>query len=173
MWAGGNHYLRTFTFWFACIYCCHLNRRLACIPNIRLFTRHVLSANSSLKSYIKSTRVNVSRNPSESLKNLLYLQDCVKFTRLNFSRFWYSCEHSRKWMHSEKTCYAVICYQNDHFSTSRLTLCKRYFFHICFLNRHLHLWMTLRSQQWDFDMLDRLIYACFHNKWRKVFMVWF
>ena len=38
------------------------------IPYIRLFTRHVLSANSSLKSCIKSTWVNFSRNPSESLK---------------------------------------------------------------------------------------------------------
>ena len=38
------------------------------IPYIRLFTHHVLSANSSLKSCIKSTRVNFSRNPSESLK---------------------------------------------------------------------------------------------------------
>ena len=34
----------------------------------RLFTRHVLSANSSLISCIKSTRVNFSRNPSESFK---------------------------------------------------------------------------------------------------------
>ena len=47
---------------------CPLNRRLACIPYIRLFTHHVLSANSSLKSCIKSTRLNVSRNPSESFK---------------------------------------------------------------------------------------------------------
>ena len=38
------------------------------LPYIRLFTRHVLSANSSLKSCIKSTRVNFSRNPSESFK---------------------------------------------------------------------------------------------------------
>ena len=40
----------------------------ALIPYIRLFTRHDLSANSSLKSCIKSTRVNFSRNPSESFK---------------------------------------------------------------------------------------------------------
>ena len=37
-------------------------------PYIRLFTRHVLSANSSLKSYIKSTRVYFSRNPSDRFK---------------------------------------------------------------------------------------------------------
>ena len=33
------------------------------VQYIRLFTRHILSANSSLKSWIKSTRVNFSRNP--------------------------------------------------------------------------------------------------------------
>ena len=38
------------------------------IPYIRLFTRHVLSANSNLKSCIKSTREHFSRNPSESFK---------------------------------------------------------------------------------------------------------
>ena len=38
------------------------------IPYIRLFTPHVLSANSSLKSCIKSTQMNFSRNPSESFK---------------------------------------------------------------------------------------------------------
>ena len=36
---------------------------------IRFFTRHVLSANSSLKSCIKSTRVNFSQNLSENFKN--------------------------------------------------------------------------------------------------------
>ena len=43
-----------------------------------LFTHHVLSANSSLKSCIKSMHVNLSRNRSESL-NLLYLQECANF----------------------------------------------------------------------------------------------
>ena len=38
------------------------------IPYNILFTRHVLSVNSSLKLCIKSTRVNFSRNPSESFK---------------------------------------------------------------------------------------------------------
>ena len=35
------------------------------------------------------------------------MQNCIKFTWLNFSRFWYSCEHSGKWMHAEKTWYTV------------------------------------------------------------------
>ena len=38
------------------------------LPYIRLFPRHVLSAKSSLKSCNKSTRVNSSRNQSESFK---------------------------------------------------------------------------------------------------------
>ena len=41
-----------------------------------LFTHHVLSANSSQKSCIKSMRVILSRNRSESF-NLLYLQECA------------------------------------------------------------------------------------------------
>ena len=46
-----------------------------------------MSTNSSLKSCysINSTRVNFSWNPSESF-NLPYLQECVKFTPLHFSR---------------------------------------------------------------------------------------
>ena len=67
------------------------------IPYIRLFTRHVLSENSSLKWCIKSTRVKFSWNTSERF-NILYLEERVKFTRLQFSRIWYSGEHSGKWM---------------------------------------------------------------------------
>ena len=36
------------------------------------------------------------------------MQDCAKFTRLNFSRFWYSREHCGKWMLAEKTWYTVF-----------------------------------------------------------------
>ena len=46
------------------------------IPYIRLFTRHVFSANSTLKPCIKSTRINTSRNHSKSL-NLPDLQETV------------------------------------------------------------------------------------------------
>ena len=47
------------------------------IPFIRLFMRRVLSANSSLKLCIQSTRVNFSRNPSEStLKATLFARLC-------------------------------------------------------------------------------------------------
>ena len=46
----------------------------------------VLSANSSLKSCIKSMQMNLSRNRSESF-NLLYLQDCAFFT--NFENIKY------------------------------------------------------------------------------------
>ena len=35
------------------------------------------------------------------------MQDCVKFTRLNFSWFWYSRELSGKWMQADKTWYTV------------------------------------------------------------------
>ena len=45
-------------------------------PYIMLFTRHVLSAISSLESCIKSTRVNFSRNPSESLKSTIFAKLC-------------------------------------------------------------------------------------------------
>ena len=55
------------------------------IPYIRLYTRHVLSVNSSLKSCIKCKRVNFSWILSESFI-LFYLQECIKFTHLHFSR---------------------------------------------------------------------------------------
>ena len=61
----------------------------------------VLSASSSLKSCIKSTRLNFSRNPSGSF-NLLFLQACAKFTLLHFSRLWFSHIYSVKWMHTQK-----------------------------------------------------------------------
>ena len=56
------------------------------LPYIRLFTRHVLSANSTLKSCIKSMRENFSRNPRESW-NLLYSPECVQFICLHFHNF--------------------------------------------------------------------------------------
>ena len=37
-----------------------------------------------------------------ALKSTLFARLCVKLTRLYFSRFWYSREHSGKWMHAEK-----------------------------------------------------------------------
>lgn len=48
----------------------------------------------SWKSCIESTLVN-SQNPSESL-NILYFQECVKFTRLHFAWIWYSRKHRGK-----------------------------------------------------------------------------
>ena len=77
-------------------------RHVVLIPYIRLFTYHVFSANSILKPWIKSTRIDISRNNSKSL-NLPDLEETVKFTRMHFSRVWYSCEHSWKWMQAEKT----------------------------------------------------------------------
>ena len=74
------------------------------ISSIRLFMHHVLSANSSLKSCIKSTRVNFSWNPCERF-HLLYLEECVKFTLLQISWLWYSREHSGKCMHTKKPWY--------------------------------------------------------------------
>ena len=55
------------------------------IPYIRLITRHVFSTNSTLKTCIKSTRVNISQNHSKSL-NVPDMQKTVKFTRMHFSR---------------------------------------------------------------------------------------
>ena len=56
------------------------------IPCIRLFTRHVFFSNYSLKSCIKSTRVNFSRNPSERF-NLLYLENVSNLRDCNFHDF--------------------------------------------------------------------------------------
>ena len=87
--------------WFQCVWEVRVY-----IPYIRLFTRHVFSANSNLKHCIKSTRMNISRKHSKSL-NLPDLQDTVSnlreciFTTLIFSR---------KWMHAENTWYTV-CHQ--------------------------------------------------------------
>ena len=50
------------------------------IPYIRLFTRHVFSANSTVKPCIKSTQINISRNHSKSL-NLPDLQETVSNLR--------------------------------------------------------------------------------------------
>ena len=72
------------------------------IPYIRLSMHHGFSANSTQKQCIKSMRINISQNPSETF-NLPDLQDCVKFTRMHFSRLWYSHEHGGLWMHTEKT----------------------------------------------------------------------
>ena len=95
---------------------------------IKLFTRHVLSANSSLKSCIKSTQVYFSQNPSErtSKSTIFQLQECVKFTSwLHFSQFWYSRDHSGKWMHVENTWYTCIQYPKPwNFSTSNIYACK-------------------------------------------------
>ena len=55
-------------------------------------------------------RINISWNRSKSL-NLPDLQETVKFTRMHFSRLWYSHEHSGKWMHAEKTWYTVAYYK--------------------------------------------------------------
>ena len=84
------------------------------IPYIRLFTRHIFPAISTLKPCIKSTRRNISRNSCESF-NLIDLQGCIKFTRMHFSRLWYSREHRGKWMHAVKTWYKVVWV---------LTICK-------------------------------------------------
>ena len=46
------------------------------IPYIRLLTRHVLSANSSLKSCIKSTRVNFHEIQVRALKSTLFAWLC-------------------------------------------------------------------------------------------------
>ena len=46
-------------------------------------TRHVLSANSSLKLRIKSTRVNFSRNPIESFK-IYFICKIVSNLRIEF-----------------------------------------------------------------------------------------
>ena len=73
------------------------------VPYIRLSMRHVYSINSTLKPCIKSMRVNISRNPNENF-SLYNLQDCVKFTPMQFSQLWYSHEHSGKRMHAEKVC---------------------------------------------------------------------
>ena len=87
----------------------------AVLPYIKLFTRHVFSANSTLKQCIKSTRINISRNHSKSL-NLPDLQETVSNLRkCIFSRLWYSREQSGKWMHAEKTWYTV-------FQTSRCSV---------------------------------------------------
>ena len=60
---------------------------LSNILYIRLYTRHVLSVNSSLKSCIKCKRVNFSGILSDSFTGILfYLQECIKFMHLHFSR---------------------------------------------------------------------------------------
>ena len=50
------------------------------VPYIRLFTSHVFFAYSTLKSCIKSTRINISRNHSKNL-NLPDLQETVSNLR--------------------------------------------------------------------------------------------
>ena len=72
------------------------------IPYIRLFTLYVLSANSSLKPCIKSTRVNFSRNPSESFK-IYFICKIVSNLRDCIFHDFDTREHSGKWMHAEKT----------------------------------------------------------------------
>ena len=72
------------------------------IPYIRLLTRHVLSANSSLKSCIKSTRVNFSRNPSESFK-IYFICMIVSNLRDWIFHDFDTLGNSGKWMHAEKT----------------------------------------------------------------------
>ena len=63
------------------------------VPYIRLFTRNVLSANSSLKSCIKSTWVNFSRNPSERFKSTLFARLC----QINAIEFFWILILSRTW----------------------------------------------------------------------------
>ena len=45
--------------------------------------------------------------------NLPDLQKTVSknFTRMHFSQLWYSHEHNRKWMHTEKTWYKVFKFE--------------------------------------------------------------
>ena len=86
------------------------------IPYIRLFTLHALSANSSLKPCIKSTQVNFSQNPSESLKIYFICKIVSNLRTKIFSRFWYPREHSGKWMHAEKIWYTVYNIDNTWWS---------------------------------------------------------
>ena len=92
------------------------------IPYIRIFMRHVFSANSTLKQYIKSTRINISRNHSKSL-NLPDLQETVSnLHECIFSWLWYSREQSGKWMHAEKTWYMVYVLKKLHYVRFFITL---------------------------------------------------
>ena len=79
------------------------------IPYIRLFTRHVFSANSTLKQCIKSTQINISRNHSKSL-NLPDLQETVSNLRECIFHDFDVLANSGKWMHAEKTWYTVHVY---------------------------------------------------------------
>ena len=45
------------------------------------------------------------------VRNLPYLQECVKFTWLHFSWLWYSHEHRGKWVHAVKTWYTVFQFE--------------------------------------------------------------
>ena len=68
-------------------------QQMHCTGIVYVYQVIYASANSSLKLFIKFTRMNFSQYPS-------YLQESVKFMQLHFSR--YSCEHSEKWMHAKK-----------------------------------------------------------------------
>lgn len=63
-------------------------------PRYRYYNRQVDTINNS----VKSTRVNFSQTPNES----------IKFMRIHFSRLWYSREHSVKWIDAEITLIYVI-----------------------------------------------------------------
>ena len=64
-----------------------LNGSDVLLPYIGLFTRHVLSANSSIKSCTKSTRVNFSRNQSESFKIYFICKIVSNLCDFNFHDF--------------------------------------------------------------------------------------
>ena len=102
------------------------------------------------RTCIQSTRVNFSRNPSERF-NLLYLEECIKFTRLQFSWLWYSREHSGKWMHAEKTWYTVI--RNMRLvrkqNNTAYSICLNRFKFQDFYQRQGKLFSTCRSVCWS------------------------